>query len=182
MIAHILGLGQSLIYHEPDGNFTIGVNDIFRYRKTHCIVFVDLPRVFTPERLKVIIESKPLQFITLFPEWKNYFGDKTLIIKKAPGSGDMKLLRSENYVCSNNSTFVATVHAFKCGYSKIILHGVDLKNHHALSRERTFKKAMAHFKELSAEFKKYGVTLYVGNAYSALSEFLPVYRTGSAPA
>jgi hypothetical protein len=177
MKAHILGLGESLIYYEPDGAVTIGVNDIYRYHKADYIVCVDLPRVFTEERLNIITGSRPKEFITLFPEWCAYYPKTTTrLISKAPAFRKFSFIDSHLYPCSNNSPFVATIHAYRLGAKEIILHGVDLKNHHALSREKTLAKAMKEYKLLNQEFQKREVKLYVGNYFSALSSFLPVYQ------
>lgn len=179
MKVHVLGLGQSLIYYEPDGNISVGVNDIYKYHKADYIVCVDLPKVFSPERLDTIIWSTPKKFLSLFPEWEQYFGASFQLIEKCSGVGKFDAFESPCYTCSNNSAFVAVVHAYKLGAKEIILHGVDFKNHKALSRERSFLKAMSHFHEMFFYLKQKGVNLYVGNSYSALSSIIPVYRNDS---
>lgn len=173
---HVLGTGPSLKHYKPDGNHAIGVNDIWKYHKPEYVVCVDLPKRFTPERLKIIVECKPFVFFTCYPkDWEPFRKVQGLKLSHARGSVDT--LDDINQICfSNNSAFVATVKAYHLGAKRIILHGVDFTGHKDLSEPIVQKRAIDDFVKLFFKLNQYGVKLMVGSKDSLLSTKMPVYN------
>lgn len=170
----VLGLGATLKNYQPSKNITIGVNDIWKKVSTDYVVCVDLPRVFSRARQLDIMLSNPAGFYSSRIEWKDKVKNFRFM-ELASGSGFLKELDSDKFCWSNNSTYAATVLAFKLGANKIILHGVDFNNHHAFSKPKNQEKALKDFKNLHDALKSRGVRLYVGSRESKLSEVLPVH-------
>lgn len=172
----ILGLGETLKNYRPNGNTTIGCNDIWKYHKTKVIVCCDPPIRFSPDRINTIRNSFPVKFLTTRHEWKGIVFNYHLF-KLTLGRGNLKNFNDPELVChSNNSAFMAAHIAFKMGAKKIILHGVDFTNHHALSLEHNLKRAIKDFELLGIELKKHGVSLCVSSHASELSTVLPVFH------
>ena len=178
-LIHILGTGVSLSHYKPDGNKTVGVNDIWKYYETDYVVCVDIPRRFDEERLKTIVESDPIHFFTCYPlPWQSLRSVYALIL--APIRGHVDTLDNKNQICfSNNSTFVATVMAYHLGAKEIVLHGVDFKGHADLSVPIVQKRAIDDFVKLFFKLHKSGVKLMVGSKDSLLSAKMPVYMEGT---
>src|SRR5664279_4032813 len=65
-VISVLGLGSSLGLYKKSG-ISIGVNDIWSRVKTDYVVCLDLKERFTPERLSVIENCKPVKFYSIFP-------------------------------------------------------------------------------------------------------------------
>ena len=167
MKIHILGLGETINHFTPDGNTTIGVNDIHSRFATDYVVCVDVPAVFDKKRLDTICQTKCKGFYTQINEWTK-FVQNVNIIEFNSGRGLLHHLDNDKFCYSNNSPYVACILAYKMGAKEIVLWGVDLIDHphiHGNSRD----KALRDYKSLYLELKKRGVTLSVGHAYSSLS-------------
>ena len=143
----ILGLGDSLKEYQPEYDLAIGVNDIWRYVKTEVIVVLDYEKVFTPERLKVIKESKPTAFYSQIVNW-DYRPDFKKI-DLIPGYPDRLVdLEIAGFYKSFCSPFVAVQIAYKIyGSEEIHLFGVDLTNHPHLDFN-ICQKIKLHFRNL----------------------------------
>ena len=146
----VLGLGPSKeLFNHVLNDFTnvIGVNDIWRFYKTDAIVCLDYPRVFTPDRIKVINESKPEAFYSQMVIWDTRPDFKKINI--TPGYPDLICnIDGPEYQKSYCSPFVACQVAFKVyGASEIHLYGVDMKNHPHLDRDLC-KSIKIHFSHL----------------------------------
>lgn len=174
MTINVLGLGESLKYYKEDGNISIGVNDIHSRIKTDFVVCVDHPEVFSPERLETILKTECKGFYSQLFEWHLYMVENFQKIEFNRGRGILDGLDSDRFCYSNSSPYVATVLAYKLGAKEIILHGVDFKTHQHF-KGNSKDRALNDFKNLSIELKKRGVFLYVGNKYSELAKFLPIY-------
>lgn len=172
MIIHVLGLGPSRIEYVPDGNKTIGCNDIWNYVKTNYVVCVDKPRCFDnePERMRAMMTGRQERFITHLPQWKpivnNYYQ-----IQLSDHRSDLSQLDT-HVPHSNNSAFVACVMAYKFGAKKIITHGVDFHGHHKLGQDRIIKHCVKDFKDLQVALFERGVELRCSSRLSALAESL----------
>ena len=178
---HVLGLGPSLPHYKPDGNTTIGVNDIWKHHKTDYVVCVDVPKRFTPERLKVIVECYPLTFMTCYPKQWNGLRDN-IGLKLAPIRGSVDTLTNPKQICfSNNSAFVATVMAYHLEAKLIILHGVDFTGHKDLSEPIIQKRAIGDFVKLFFALNALGVKLMVGSNDSLMSSKMPVWSPTTNP-
>lgn len=145
-IINVLGLGDSLKLFIPDGNITIGVNDIWSRVRADYIVCLDTRDRFVPDRLKVIDESKPIEFFSQLDDWKDRSDFKKIELQPD----------FPNYKCQINtaklpkslcSPFVATAIAYKLGANEIHLYGVDLINHPHLGPD-SCEQIKLHFKNL----------------------------------
>lgn len=173
-LIHVLGLGESLDNYSPDGNSTIGVNDIHSRIKTDYVVCVDHPKAFTPDRLTTIYQTGCKGFYSQVIAWDRVKNFK--LIEFAPGRGRLLELDSEKFCYSSSSPYVACVLAYKLGAKQIVMHGVDFRTHknfEAFNKQESLKK---DFKNLSKELKRRGIQLFVGSDWSMLSEFLPVWK------
>lgn len=147
----VLGLGPSRELFEPyvaaQYEATIGVNDIWRFYKTDAIVCLDYPRAFTPDRMRVITESRPEAFYSQVVIWDTRPDFKKINI--IPGYPEQACsIDGPDYQKSYCSPFVATQIAFKIYAAREIhLYGVDLTNHPHLDR-KLCDKIKIHFSNL----------------------------------
>jgi hypothetical protein len=159
-IVNVLGLGPSIDLYNPDGNISIGVNDIWSKVKTDYIVCVDLPQRFTPDRLKVINDSNPIKFFSQFPTKEN------------PGilgfsqRGDYEHIELLPYypdtICQLNipmlpkslcSPFVACAIANNYLHAtEIHLYGVDMTNHPNF-QGKTIERILTHFRNFKSAYE-----------------------------
>ena len=166
MTIEILGLGESLNEYKPNGNTTIGVNDIHSLIKTDYVVCVDNFEPFTKERLEVILNTKCKGFYTQLPCWKSVENYTEIKLHR------LAEMDSELFRYSNNSPFVACVLAYKLGATKIVLWGVDMNTHHALSKPNSFERAVKDYIKLKEDLFKRGCELIIGSDISALFSHL----------
>ena len=169
MTIEVLGLGESIKNYKPNGNITIGVNDIYKYVKTDYIVMVDPPNRFNEaDRLKTIMESTPKKFycnhVWNVPNFE--------LITLASPRGELGKLDTKEYCYSNNSAFVACILAYKMKAKEIVLHGVDFVNHNQLCHQNNLNRIIKDFTNLRNEFERRNVKLYVSSSYSLLSKIL----------
>lgn len=173
MKINILGLGESIKTYSPDNNTTIGVNDVFKFFPVDHLVVIDPMKRFTMDRLHTIINSKPKQFYSNYPQWKecvNNFNQLNL----SCGYDFSQLDNPDVCLHSNNSVFVACVLAYKLKANDIVIYGADF-NTHPNFHPQTIKTALLHFETLRKELKKRNVNLFVSSRISKLSTVLPVY-------
>lgn len=166
----VLGLGETLEHYKNDGSISIGVNDIQRYVSTDYVVCVDVPSVFSAERLEGIKNSKCKGFYTQLKEWQKLV-DNVNLIEFNRGRGLIDGIDSEKFCYSNNSPYVACILAYKLGAKEIVLWGVDFNDHPHLngaSRDKAFRD----YKELQKALKERGVTIRVGHSDSYLYHIL----------
>jgi hypothetical protein len=165
MTIEVLGLGESLSEYKPNGNTTIGVNDIYSRVKTDYVVCVDTFEPFTHERLRTILNTKCKGFYTHLDCWKSVQNYTEIKIHRVAE------LDSELFRYSNNSPFVACILAYKLGAKKIILWGVDMNTHHALNGNSR-DKAISDYIKLKGDLKEKGCELVIGSPLSALHRIL----------
>jgi hypothetical protein len=165
MTVEVLGLGESLSEYKPNGNITIGVNDIHSRIKTNYVVCVDNFEPFTKERLDTILNTKCKGFYSQLECWKSVQNYTEIKIHRVAE------LDSELFRYSNNSTFVACVLAYKLGATKIILWGVDMNTHKHFVNN-SFDKAVNDFKQLKKDLNQLGCELVIGSEVSALYKIL----------
>lgn len=184
MIIEVLSLGESLSNYRPNGRFTIGVNDIFRFHRVDHLVVADKPDRFYGERFNTehdklrydaIINSTPKKFITPIVEWctlvKNFH-----LVATNPVRGEVNKLDESKYCNSNTSTFLACVHAYKLGASRIILHGADFNTHFVLSNPINQRRILKDFKALRDKMHSKGVSLMVSSEHSLLAQVLAMKK------
>src|SRR3990167_681863 len=170
MKTYVLGLGPSLSNYTPDGNITVGVNDIWMKVPADFVVCVDQPKKFTSERILTIKKGKQKKFLTCSDEWRMFVANYEEIKLSKNGRG-LKIeedLFTEFYPYSNNSAFVACCFAIKEGAKEIILHGVDFSTHPALGSSSMLKQAVKHFALLKAVAEKHSIKIFVSSKTSAL--------------
>ncbi len=173
-IVHVLGLGPSIKDFKPDGNQTVGVNDIYKYFPADIVVCVDRPNRFSNERLKTIIEGEQKTFLSHIGQWEPIVNNFELM--KLQPRGPLTTLEQGPIPSSTNSAYVASCIAYRIGGKKIILHGVDFTTHPTLGRSGPMKTTLNHFKELSYQMFRRGVELCVNNPDSALANYIRVNR------
>lgn len=150
---NILGLGESISDFKPDGNITIGCNDIWKHQPTHAVVCIDRKKAFTPERLATIENSKPFQFFSHLDEWSNHPSFRKINLH--PARGRFEWL-NDFIPYSNNSPSVACSIAFKYfGATEIRLFGVDFKTHPNFHDEKIIS-TIKDFRLLNELLKKSG--------------------------
>lgn len=173
MKINILGLGESLAEYKPDGNITIGVNDIFKFHKADYLVVIDPPNRFAKCRLLTILNSKPRKFFThYYNSWRPLVENLQTLTMSA--GYDFKQLDKPGVTLhSNNSVFVACVIAYKMGATDIVIYGADF-NTHPNFKENELKTTLSHFETLHKELKARKVCLTVCSSRSALSSIMPV--------
>jgi hypothetical protein len=172
MTIHVLGLGESLSKFKPDGSPTIGVNDIHQKYKTDFVVCVDHPEAFDKNRLEIIRQTRCKGFYSQIESWRDLQNFNRIEFNR--GRGTVDGLDSSRFCYSNSSPYVAAILAYKLGAKNIVLWGVDFKTHrHFVDRSKD--RAIKDFKSLNFEFEKRGVNLFVGDPFSELSNFLPVF-------
>jgi hypothetical protein len=177
MICHVLGLGESLDHYRPDGSPTVGVNDIYTKHPVDYLVSADKPRVFTPGRLKVIINSAPKKFYAFTEDWRPYFTNFALLNQAKPRH-DVSQLDSDNTPISLCSPFVAAIIAYKLGANDIVLWGVDLISHKNLSADDKVRRIIKDFKALELELRKRNRRLFIGHPSTRLHPHLPLFQKG----
>lgn len=176
MTIHVLGLGESLATYKPDGNTTIGVNDIFKFHPVDYLVLADRPHRFSDVRLECICSSTPKKFFVisaLCEDWEPFIKTSPLHTCEYRGPS---LIDNPDRICySNNSAFLSVCVAHKMKATTIIMHGVDF-NTHPNFKDATLKIALKDFKELREALNKRGVRLFVSSKLSKLSNIIPVYK------
>lgn len=169
----VLGSGPSIKLWKPDGRIVFGVNDVGRFASVDYLICIDKPNVFTAERLEVIRNTKCKEFLTDIPYWESLHKSYKHF-ERTTGRGRIDLLDSDKIIYSNNSTFTATVMAYKYGAKNITLYGVDFTGHHTLSIDYKLARALRDFAGLYKALKNKGIGLFVASEESKLAGVLPV--------
>lgn len=126
-VVDVFGIGESLSLYDYADNIRIGVNDICSRVRVDAVVCVDKKSAFTPERLKVIENSRCLGFFSQIKEWESHPKFKRIELISGGTSGmDM----NKGIYKSVFSPYVAIGVAYK--YYKpehIRIFGVDMVSH-----------------------------------------------------
>lgn len=166
-------MGNSIDRYKHTSNITIGVNDVNKFFTKFCtdyLCVVDLPNAFSIERQNTIINSQCKKFFTPFDLWRPLVMNFQKI-KFAAGRGNLAELNNKQVICySNNSTFVASVLAYKLGAKEIYLYGADFNNHPKFIGS-SYDRAMKDFVALNQSLLLNGCKLYVTKE-SALSKYI----------
>jgi len=160
-IIAVVGLGSSRDLFKPEGfDKIIGVNDIWRFYKTDVIVCLDREKAFTPERLKVINESKPEAFYSQVVNWDKR--DDFVKINIKEGYPEKICILDRNAMAKSYcSPFVACQVGFwYYGATEIHLFGIDMTNHPHLNGILC-AKIKTHFKNLAAALEKKGCKMII---------------------
>jgi len=157
----ILGLGPSIAEYEKDTfDYSIGVNDIWRYHQTDAVVCLDYPKVFKPDRLAVINDCKPKAFYSSMVIWDTR--PDFVKINLHPGYPDYSCnIDSPILYKSYCSPFVGVQVAYKYHHAtEIHIFGVDLTNHHHL-KGKICDKIKLHFTNLKKALEEKGCKLII---------------------
>ncbi len=170
MIANIIGLGQTALNWDGTG-FSLGCNDVWRFGKptNHLLVINSLNN--EPERKKIVENSCPEILWSQMLTWQNHPNYKSI----GPMASWHHKFSPGMIYTSNNSPFVAVTLAYKLGYRKFILWGVDLMNHRHIRQDNDMlPKALEDFHFLQVELLKNKASMYLGCKGSALD--LPIWK------
>tara|TARA_B100000963_G_scaffold349061_1_gene357547 strand:+ start:28477 stop:29085 length:609 start_codon:yes stop_codon:yes gene_type:complete len=162
----VCGCGVSLnkIKSNYKNFITIGVNDVPALFTPTYLVVTDHPIRFNQNRRNLITESSTKALFTCVKGWNN---KKTIIFEL--GNRRLSNLDSDNKVdyCLN-SPYVAVCIAYKMGFSKIGLIGVDFTPHHfyikdgdhPLSQMNKLKQVNEGYRVLKLQLNKRNVDFY----------------------
>jgi hypothetical protein len=147
----VLGTGPSIHEFDPDGyDWSIGVNDIWKFYHSEDIVCLNAPKEFTPERLRIIQNSTPNKFFSQMVIWDTRPDFSKIDIR--PGYPDRvcSIDRFGGYEKSFCSPFIAAQIAYRYYAAREIhLFGVDLTAHPKLDRALC-GRIKVHFENLQA--------------------------------
>lgn len=127
---HVIGLGETAKDFIPDGNLTIGVNDVYGCGRNVC---VDRPNVFNAERLETIKKLPVAAFYSHLDDWSFMPTFNKIALKNINAHNG----RWDEFIpSSNNSPFVACGIALRYhGAQEIRLWGVDFNDHPNINGE-----------------------------------------------
>lgn len=162
----VCGCGTSLleVKNQYQDFITIGVNDVPKLFTPTYLVITDHSQRFAPPRKKLVNEAKSKALFTCVKGWRN-----PNVVHFEVGSRKLDNLDSPNKVDHFlNSPYVAVNIAYKMGFTKIGLIGVDFTdNHfyskdgqHSLSRTGRIKQIKESYGVLKSKLKDKGVDLY----------------------
>lgn len=173
MTASIVALGSSAKdWHQVPHDFSVGVNDAAVWGKDpDHLVIVNFERKFTQERLNVIKRTKA-QVWTHTNTWKKHFPDAK-VIKLSPFAG---YYRPGMYYSLRTSPIVAISVALNLGAKKLIIWGIDFRNHKAFNDgEKRGSHEIKQYLKMFEFLKTKGIEVYLGKAEGAFEKHLPVY-------
>ena len=173
MTASIVALGSSAKdWFKIPHDFSVGVNDsaIFGKDPDHLVI-VNFERKFHEERLRVIKRTKS-QVWTHTQTWKKHFPDAK-VIKLSPFSINF---RKGMYYSLRTSPIVAMSVAVNMGATKLILFGIDFKNHKSynVGEKKGDFEAKQYLKFFEA-LKKVNVEVFLGSKGGAFDNHLPLW-------
>ena len=171
MICHCLALGPSIKNFKPDGNFTIGCNDVARYHLPDVLMVVSsLP----PERAEIVRASRPKKLLSHMPFWVSHPSYEYIGSNMHPWrQNDKNRLDKGIIYTSNNTPFMCCSWAFNQNYREIVLWGVDLMDH-PLLRDSALERTWTDFSQLQEAFLKNNASMYLGSPGSVLD--LPAWK------
>ena len=162
----VCGCGTSLNQIEKHHKdfITIGVNDVPKLFMPTYLVVTDHPIRFNEGRRKLVVESTPKAFFTCVKGWTN----KKVVLFDL-GNMSVRNIDSDNKVdyCLD-SPYVAAIIAYKMGFSKIGLIGVDFTpdhfyprdGDHPLSQLKKLNQVKEGYRILKDTFNKKNVDFY----------------------
>jgi hypothetical protein len=172
MTCHILGLGPSIVNYRPDGDFSIGCNDSFRYSPSNILIVVSN---LSQERTRIVEQSRPEKLLSFMPEWSHhpnyeYIGQLHRWRTDRP---ERNRLDKGKVYHSNNTPFISCSVAFNLGYKEIVMWGVDFIDHPNI-KGTSLETAKKDFNSMHEGFKENGVSLYLGSEGSTLN--IPIWK------
>lgn len=164
MTVHVCGLGPSLKNFKPDGNFSIGCNDIFRTVETDFLIVVSrLPIA----RADIVRASRPKVLLSSMSIWQRHPCYEPLPAMMRWRDNKRNDINMGLYY-SNNTPFIACSYAYKYLQAKeIVLWGVDFLDHPYL-KDDALLKTWTDFKQLEKELSENNCRLVLGSSGSVL--------------
>lgn len=173
-ICHCFGLGPTIHSYKPDGNFSIGCNDSFRYHPSNYLVCVSR---LSSERNKIIMASTPEKLLSFTNPYIHHPAYEHIGHHCTPWRNDRPNPLDKGIIwTSNNTPFISCVIAYNLGYREIVLWGVDFIDHPSIrdDEDKSLDRAKLDFTQLSEAFAKNNCGLYLGSSGSALK--LPLWK------
>lgn len=165
MTAHVLGLAPSVRDFTPDGNVTIGCNDIYRHHETdYLFVVSSLP----PARANFVQNARPKKLYSSMPRWSNHPSYEYIANRMTPWKQNRPNKLGEWIYYSNNTPFIMASWAFNQGYRKIVLWGCDFTDH-PLLKDEALIRTYVDFQQLQKAFLEKGASMHLGFPGSILS-------------
>ena len=157
----VLGTGPSITgFVASDYDWSIGVNDIWKFVKSDDIVCLNSPREFNADRLRVINTSTPNAFFSQMVIWDTR-PDFVKINLRLGYPDRLCVLDDIKYEKSFCSPFIAAQIAFKYYHAKEIhLFGVDLTNHPYLDKPLC-GRIKSHFRNLAIALTEHDCKMIV---------------------
>jgi hypothetical protein len=170
----IIATGDSAKDWLPEGT-CIGVNDAFRWGKAfNYLLICNRPDQFSKERMEIIKRTPHERFYCNKSNWSSIFPDWI----KIPLVTWYGTIRRGQVYSSQTSPFIAISLAYTLGAKKIILWGVDFKNHGTFNESNPqTKREIENYLSLFNELKELGVEIFIGSKGSAFDNQLPLYVT-----
>lgn len=181
-VLHIIATGESATNWKGEGP-SIGVNDAAKWGyELDYLVIVNFPNQFQQSRLQTILGTNVKKVYSSTPfsfSWQRHFHNVEEINTRRYSKGE-KL--SQNYIYhSETSPFVAMSLGYSQGFTKLVLWGVDMINHH-----RYGKQSPAHFNEVMMyrsfiqALSLQGVQTYIGSKGTIFDNQLPVWNNSQS--
>lgn len=170
MTCHVLGLGPSIKSFRPDGNLTIGCNDIYRYHETDIVIVVsNLPY----NRAIFVHNARPKMLLSHMPRWYAHPSFERLP-EMLHWRSDRENVLKNGIFKSTNTPFIAATYAFSLGFTEIVLWGVDFTDH-PLIKDTYLETTKLHFSQLQEALLKNRASMFLGNSGSTLN--LPLWKS-----
>ncbi len=169
----IVGLGQTIKHWDGKG-FSIGVNDVSRYRETSALVVVN-NFGYDPDRNKYVINAKPKH--GLYTNVKQYFDHPCFtplpLINKF--NHRKPNFQPDQIYYDNTSTFIAASLAFYSGFRNIVLVGVDFVGHRNI-KKNSLTSTVETYLKMNECFKRYGGEMFLLVNEGAFKDKMSIWR------
>src|SRR6187402_127261 len=110
MICHVLALGPSIKQFKPDGNFTIGVNDVSKHHDPDVLMVISTLPV---ERADYVRVSQCKKLLSHMPVWSSHPAYEYIGGNMSPWFQDRhNILDGKTIYYSNNTPFMCCSWAY----------------------------------------------------------------------
>jgi hypothetical protein len=145
--------------------------------KLNALVVINSPSRFKdePERMNIIVNSKPDTFYCNNPSWEKYFPDWKLL-SLVSFSYSHRRIKGRLW-SSKTSPFVAICLAVTLGATDVVLWGVDMVTHKYFNPQtKAFDHEYNNYLKLFEKLKAEGITVWRGSDGSCFDNDLELYR------
>lgn len=175
MICHIVACGPSGAHWNGEG-YSIGVNDCAKWgHKVDNLIVVNSLNSF-PARKKIVEDTRPREKLFGISCWCHHPSYQHIGYMNAWRG---RLEKGKIYK-SISSPFIAVTMAYRMGYDKIILWGVDFINHQSIWGSKADREVLK-YADLQRALRAKGASMYLGATADftnegALKDVLPNFR------